>query len=145
MANEQRIELTGFFAQMFGSWYPKNCVVGVINDEAEARQAIADLQAVGFGADDMRLFTGPEVVQIDAQIRAQQNVAQRAVTAITSGTDEGMAMQSYLDEAHQGHHIVVVRVGHRDTPDPRVRPIMQAHHAHMVHVYGDLEIVEARP
>jgi hypothetical protein len=145
VANEQRIEFTGFFGQMFSSWYPKNCVIGVIDDEEEARQAITDFRAAGFEADDVRLFPGAEVMQIDAQIRKQWNPVQRVMATISSGTDEGAATQTYLDEARKGHTIVAVRVGHRTTPDPRVAPIMQAHHAHTIHMYGDFAITEVRP
>lgn len=141
----EHIELTGFFAQMLGSWYPKGCVVGVMDDESGARAAVADFHAAGFAYEDVRLFTGDEVLGIDAQIRSQQNPVQRVLMRVTGGTDEGTAMQMFLDEARAGHHIVIVRVGDRDTPDPRVRPIMQAHHAHSIRVYGKATIAQVGP
>lgn len=144
MANEERIEFTGFFAQLFGSWYPKNCVVAVIDDEAAAR-AVAAFAAVGFAEDDARCFTGEEVTRIDEQVHKQQGMMWRVMARATSGTDEGVAAQQYLDAAREGKNIVIVRVGQRDTPDPRVRPIMLAHHAHTIRVYGDMVIAQVGP
>ena len=141
----EHIELTGFFAQLFGSWYPNGCIVAVINDEHQARAAVAELRAAGFAEDDVRCFTGDEVLHIDAQIVAQLNPVQRLMMRASSGTDEGTAMQQYLDEARAGHTIVIARVGHRDTPDPRVRPILEAHHAHTIRVYTDFTIVQVGP
>lgn len=145
MADEERIEFTGFFAQLFGSWYPKHCIVAVIDDEAAARAAVADFAAAGFAEDDVRCFTGEEVTRIDAQVHRQRNAVQRVIARATSGTDEGVATQQYLDAAREGKNIVIVRVGDRDTPDPRVRPIMMAHHAHTIRVYGDLTMAQVGP
>lgn len=143
MANEPHIELTGFFAQMYGSWYPLHHVVGVIDDDVEARQAVVAFHTAGFAVEDVRLFTGVEITRIQTQIGAQRNPIQRVTASLTSGTEEGIAGQAYLDEAAQGHNIVVVYVGKRDGPDPRVVPVMRAHHAHIVHTYGDSVMVEA--
>jgi hypothetical protein len=140
--NEGRIELTGFFGQLFDNWYPRHFAVGVIDDEAEARRAVADLEAAGLGQEDVRLFSGAEVTRIDLRVRAQRNLIQRVTAAITSGTDEGMANQVYLDEARRGHTIVVARVGDSKTADPRVVPILRAHHAHSISFYGDRAIEE---
>lgn len=127
MANAPRIALTGYFAQMYGSWYPMHCVVGVMDDDAEAQQVVTDFHTAGFGVDAVRLFTGAEVTQIQTQIGAQRNPIQRVTASLTRGTDEGMAAAADRDEAAQGHHIVVVYVGKRDRPDPRrVAPVMPA-------------------
>jgi hypothetical protein len=138
--NEGRIELTGFYGQLFDNWYPRNCAVGVIDDEVEARRAVADLEAAGLSPEDFQLFTGPEVEWIDMRIRAQRHPIQRVTAAITGGTEEGLANRIYLDEARRGHNIVVVRVGDGKTANPRVVPILRAHHAHSIAVYGDRTI-----
>ncbi len=141
----EHIELTGFFAQLLGSWYPKGCVVAVINDEDAARAAVADFRAAGFVEDDVRVFTSDEVLRTEEQIRKQANPLQRVLMGATGGTDEGMATRQYLDEARAGHCIVVVRVGQRDTPDPRIRPVMEARGAHTIRVYMDFTIAQVGP
>jgi hypothetical protein len=116
--------------------------VGVIDDEAEARRAVADLEAAGIGPEDVRLFTGAEVARIDMQVRAQRHLIQRVTAAVTASTEEGMANRTYLDEARRGHNIVVARVGDGKNADPRIVPILRAHHAHTISVYGDRAIEE---
>jgi hypothetical protein len=143
--NEGRIELTGFYGQLYDNWYPRHCAVGVIDDEAEARHAVADFEAAGLDRGDVRLFTGPEVAWIDMRIREQRHLIQRVTAAVTGGTEEGIANRTYLDEARRGHNIVVARVGDGKTADPRVVPILRAHHAHTILVYGESTIEEIRP
>lgn len=143
--NEGHIELTGFYGQLYDNWYPRHCAVGVIDDDAEARRAVADFEAAGLGQEDVRLFTGAEVEWIDMRIRAQRHLIQRVTASITGSTEEGVANRTYLDEARRGHTIVVARVGDGKTADPRVVPILRAHHAHTILVYGDRTIEEVQP
>jgi hypothetical protein len=114
-----------------GVIYPKNYVVGVIDDPQEAERAVQALQEAGFTHQDIRLFHNEEVIAHVQEAKKRRNRLQRLVAAFQQGTDEGDDIQVYVEEARLGHHILNVHAAN-DAQVERVRDIITTYHAHTI-------------
>jgi hypothetical protein len=99
-------ELKGPLATLWGVYYPTGYVVAVVPDDATAQNARDALAAAGFTSDDVRLFSGEEIVGIHERFMKDRNLAQRLVGMIDS--DEREARDEYLAEARAGRCLVTV-------------------------------------
>jgi len=107
----------------------------VIDDPAEALRAVENLRATGFSEEDIRLFLSQEVVDRDRAIMSYRSVLQNMIYTVANISDDAAMAREYLDEARQGHQLLVVHA-------PEVERATQAsasverHHAHRVRYYG---------
>ena len=62
-----------------GAIYPKNYVVGIIDDPQEAKRAVQALQEAGFARQDIRLFHNEELIAHVQEAEKQGNALQRLV------------------------------------------------------------------
>jgi hypothetical protein len=131
-------EFTGALANAWGRYYPKGWVVAVIHERAQAEQAAEELRAAGFADEDVRLFSGEEVLELDRAFNEQRSLGQRLGALLPS--DEGAAQQEYLEEARRGHHFVLVHASGPETE--RARSVLASHRAHAMRHYGDLAITD---
>ncbi len=118
-----------------GSWDPVDCLVSVIDDPAEALQAVDDLRAAGFVEDDVRLFLGQEVVDHDRDIMNHRSSLKNVVYMLSNISDETVMAQEYLDEARQGHQILAVHASDVGRVKQASASVVR-HHAHRVRYYG---------
>lgn len=118
-----------------GSWDPEDCLVSVINDPEEAVRALDDLRAGAFEVDDVHLFLAQEVIGIDSAIIDHRGFLKKVVYAVTNISDDAALAEDYLNQARQGHQILVVHA-----PDieraKQAYTIIKRHHAHQVRYYG---------
>lgn len=127
-------EFTGALGNASGRYYPKGWIVAVIHERAQAEQAAEELRAAGFADEDVRLFSGAEVLELDRAFNEQRSLGQRLGGLLPS--DQGAAQQEYLDEARRGRHFVLV---HASGPEmERPRAILASHRAHVMRHYGEL-------
>lgn len=129
-------EFTGALGNAWGHYYPKGWVVAVIHERAEAERAAEALRTAGFADEDVRLFSGREVLELDRAFDEQRSIGQRLGGLLSS--DEAAAQQEYLDEARRGRHFVLV---HASGPE-RAGAILASHEAHAMRHYGDLAITD---
>jgi hypothetical protein len=122
------------------TWNPQGCLVSVIDDQAEAREAARALRDAGFGAEDVRLASSREITEIGAG-RSRCGLLARLLTGLGSLGDEGIVGAAYLDEARRGHHLLIV---HAPRPGRRRRAhaIATDHGAHRILYYGHWVITD---
>jgi len=119
---------------LMGTVYWKDHVVAVVDDSAVAADAVAALVAAGSPADGTRAFSGPEVVRHHEAYLAHRNPLQRLGAALAS--DEGEIADEFVEEAREGHSIVVAPAAEPEAAD-RVAGVLRAHHAHHIKHYRD--------
>jgi hypothetical protein len=136
----EKIELNGVFAQMLGVWYPKDYLVAAL-DAADARAAVDDLLAAGFGDNAIHLHDSERVLRNATVIHEQRGVLQRAGAALSGAvTDEGLMSEEYLDEAKAGASLLAVRASEPPLTN-EARRILAAHRARRMRFYGDRSII----
>ncbi len=134
----------GVFAGMLGAWYPRDYIVGVIDDIDEAERAAEELRRVGFPEADVRLFPSEEVVEGLRMIDAQRNLFQRVGAAIQREvTEEGAANKEYDDEARAGRHILTALAVEPEEIE-RARKVFVAHSARRIMHYKKWTITDLR-
>src|SRR6266568_4897662 len=113
-----------------GVLYPKDDIVAVIADHAEAEKTVQALMDAGFPSGDIDLLEGEQVLQLERDFQESKTLAGRVATFISFiMSDAGAYQQEYVDEAAKGHHILVVHAPEHDVVE-RARAILAAHHAH---------------
>lgn len=128
----------------WGVIYPEGDVVAVLDDCATADRTVRDLEAAGVPPDDIFLIEGQRAVQIEADFRQHQHTLGRIGRAISNLlSDAARFDRQYLEEARQGHHLLVVQAP-TDQVVARIRPILRSHGAHLARRYGAL-VVEDLP
>jgi hypothetical protein len=137
-------EQVGVFAGLLGAWYPRDYIVGVINDIDEAKRAAEELRSVGFPEADVRLFPSDEVVEGLRMIDAERNLLQRLGAAIQREvTEEGAANKEYDDEARAGRHILTALAVEPEEIE-RARKVFVAHGARRIMHYKKWTITDLR-
>jgi hypothetical protein len=116
------------------NWNPRGCIVSVIDDLAQARQAAADLREAGFSTADVRLAPAAEVIETHNTALRRGRLT-RALRCIGSLGDEGVVAAEYLDEAMQGHQLLIVYAPKNDEKR-RALAVVTGHRAHGVRYYG---------
>lgn len=139
MARSARGELPYFLADTLGAWYPKHCVVAVINDAARAGEITEALYALGLKAGEVRFFLGPEVVALTAQGHDRLGPITRVIANMTALADEGLAEREYAAEAAHGRNVFVVRVDDR-TQVATVSDTLRAHGGRLIRYYDDFAL-----
>jgi hypothetical protein len=134
----------GVFAGMLGAWYPRDYIVGVIDDIDEAERAAEELRRVGFPEADVRLFPSEEVVEGLRMIDAQRNLFQRVGAAIQREvTEEGAANKEYDEEARAGRQILTALAVEPEEIE-RARKVFVAHGARRIMHYKKWTITDLR-
>jgi hypothetical protein len=124
----------------WGLIHPEGDILAVIDDCGEADQAVQSLEAAGIPADDIFLIEGQRAVQIAEDFRQHQRGLGRIGRAISNLlSDSAQFEQEYLDEARNGHHLLVVCAPSAEVVD-RVRPVLRANQAHHARHYGALAV-----
>jgi hypothetical protein len=119
-----------------GQLYPLGDILAVIDDRAQAERAVQALKDAGLPGGDVDLIDGAWFAQALRHIKGRRNLIERVVAALAE--EEEIARQ-YVEQAEQGHTIIVV---HAATSDVRggVLPVLTQHGAHHIQHYGQLVI-----
>jgi hypothetical protein len=128
----------GPLANHFGTYYPTGYVVAVLEPQAVAG-AVDALRAGPCAPDEVRPFSGQEVLDLAAGAERAQTPLQRLESALAS--DEGEAQTEYLDEARRGRSFLVVHAPDAGQTE-RVRQVLAAHGARQMRHYGRLVMTD---
>lgn len=126
-----------------GSLYPKNYVVGVIDNHEEAQQALQAFQKAGFPAEELRLMEGDEALQKTEELDKEKNIFQRFFSSFQGKTDE-TGVEIYRMNARHGRHILHV---HADSDEQveKIAALMQQYHGHAIKYFGPWSVADIPP
>ena len=125
---------------LFGTFYPKEYLLAIANDRAQADRAMAAVQQAGFP--EAEVFTGQEVLAHHQGLMEHRTLAQRLGSILSA--DEKLVQDDYLEQMQDGKLIVMVHV-------PDATEVERAGHAlgeqgaFMLRYYGTDGVVEVSP
>jgi hypothetical protein len=122
-----------------GHLYPVGDILAVIDDRAEAERAVQALKAAGVPDTDVDLVDAAWFAQVMRANKASWNPLQRVVAVLAA--EEGEVVHDYLDQADQGHTILVVHAEQQERWE-RIARVLKAHGAHHLRHYGRRRMTE---
>lgn len=126
-----------------GALYPKNYVVGVIDNHRDAEQATEAFKQAGYNTCGVRLMEGHEVLQKVQQLDEAKNWLQRFLSSFQGATDE-TGVHVYQAAASEGKHILHVRADSPGDVD-KISALMHRYHAHAVKFFGPWSVADIPP
>jgi hypothetical protein len=122
--------------------YPTRKVLGVIDEPARARDAVAALQATGVPASDIRLLLGEEGRRDLATLGSRPNPLSRAIRVFQfMSMDQLPDFLVYERALEDGRAVLAVHVGNR-TAMLSVRTVLERFGAHFLNHFGRLSTEE---
>jgi hypothetical protein len=122
--------------------YPTRKVLGVIDEPARAREAVAALQATGVPASDIRLLLGEEGRRDLATLGSRPNPLSRAIRVFQfMSMDQLPDFLVYERALEDGRAVLAVHVGNR-TAMLSVRTVLERFGAHFLNHFGRLSTEE---
>lgn len=122
--------------------YPTRRLLGVIDDEAQAREAVAALAASGVPGADIRLLQGTDGRAQLATLGSKPNVLSRLVRAVQfMSMDQLPDFLVYERAIEDGRCVVAVHVPDRDAM-LRARVVLERFGAHFLNHFGRLQTEE---
>jgi hypothetical protein len=122
--------------------YPTRRVLGVIDDPAQAREAVAELEATGVPAADIRLLLGEEGRADLATLGSRPNPLSRAIRVFQFMLmDQLPDFLVYERALEDGRAVLAVHVGNR-TAMLGVRTVLERFDAHFLNHFGRLSTEE---
>jgi hypothetical protein len=145
--SEGHLEETGVLAHLFGVWYPKHYLVGVIEDRSSADRAADALRSAwrdaGASEDAVRLFHAEDAREAIRRTEGKYGPAKRAIAALSRevGSEEGVADQDYQAAVNQGHNVLAVLA---PTPEEveRARAVLAGFKIQHLRHYGALAMTD---
>jgi hypothetical protein len=145
--SERRFEETGVLAHLFGVWYPKHHVVGIIEDRSMADQAAGALRTAwadaGEPEDAVRLFHAEDGREAIRRTEGFYGPAKRAMAALSRGvgSEEGVADLDYQAAVNQGQNVLAVLA---PTPEAveRARAVLADYNVQHLRYYGPLAVTD---
>ena len=95
-----------------GHLYPVGDILAVVDDRATAERLVEALKDCGLPEGDVDLVDGAWFAQVMRANKESWNPLQRGLALLAA--DEGEVVRKYLEEADQGHTIVVA---HAERPE----------------------------
>lgn len=117
-----------------GVFYPTGYVVAFFANEEAVEQARADLLDAGWSDDDIIPVTGEEIVQLNDEIRAKQNILDKFMSEML---EEKEALEEQLRLARQGQYALSVYAG-SEAQAGRIHDIIKPYHPTKVYGYAPL-------
>ena len=122
--------------------YPTRKVLGVIDDPARAREAVAALEATGVPASDIRLLLGEEGRRDLATLGSRPNPLSRAIRVFQfMSMDQLPDFLVYERALEDGRAVLAVHVGNR-TAMLGVRTVLERFGGHFLNHFGRLSTEE---
>jgi hypothetical protein len=147
--SETPLEETGVLDHLFGVWYPKYHVVGVIEDRSSADRAADALRTAwrdaGGPEDAVWLFHTEEGREAIRRTEGFYGPAKQRIAALSRGvgSEEAVADQDYQAAINQGHNVLAVL-----TPTPeaveRARAVLADFDVQHLRYYGSLALTDFR-
>lgn len=120
-----------------GQFYPQDDILAVVEDRSTGERAVQALKDAGVSETDVDLLDGAWFAEAIRAAGRQHGIARRLAQFLP--TDESLLVRRYLEEAEQGHFIVVV---HAPRPEDveRARAVLAEHGAREMRHYDRLVI-----
>ncbi|MEO7363170.1 MAG: hypothetical protein ABI120_22745 [Gemmatimonadaceae bacterium] len=129
-------------AQSFGSFFPKNYVLGVFKTDAEAATAGDALRVAGFADDDVIVASGKEVADFDVAATSEQGVLAKLGEKLSRlYTDEAVDAESLIELARGGAAFVLAYAP-EDEPTERATGVLKSCRPMVLRKYDALKITE---
>ncbi len=112
---------------------PRDFLVAVVEDDAEAERSMAALREVGFPDEDLRSYGGAQVLADRERYLAQQGTLRRVVGQVTSDVE---AVKQFVRYARDGRAFVWVHVHEREDANRAIRALSTNKVLHFRY-YGD--------
>lgn len=126
-----------------GALYPKNYVVGVIDDLSEARRAVQAFKNAGYNANEIRLMESQEALNKIHELDEEKNWLQNILSSFQDTTDETGA-HIYQLAAQRGKHILHVHADSSEDVD-KIGALMQRYHAHTIKFFSPWSVADIPP
>jgi hypothetical protein len=145
--SETRGEQTGVLGHLFGVWYPKHYLVGIIEDRSSAESAAEALRTAwrDAGASDeaVRLFHPDEAREAIRRTEGSYGPARRAIATLSRdvGSEEGVADQEYQAAIKQGSNVLAVLAPTPEDVD-RARAVLAKFKVQHLRHYGALAVTD---
>ena len=104
----------------------------LFHDAEEARRAADDLVTRGMGEDEMRLYSGEEILDIESRFDEERSNVARVVEAMTADHD---LKTRYIDNARAGGAALWLFAPERESVDRSMRALAQ-HDYFFLRYYG---------
>jgi hypothetical protein len=111
---------------------PKGFLVAILSGADEADRAAAALRERGFPDQELRIFTGRQILDDYARYTAQQSLPRRVVAALTDGQE---TLDLYHGHARDGRCALWVHVTDDDEANRAIRALADFATLHIRH-YG---------
>jgi hypothetical protein len=111
---------------------PQGFLVLILEDAGEADLAKAALQGAGFAENDLRVYSGQQILADHDRYMAQRSVTRRVVRTLT---DDRATIELYFGYARQGRAALWVRAPDRADADRALRNVADQRVLH-VRYYG---------
>jgi hypothetical protein len=111
---------------------PQGFLVAIVQDADQAERARAALADAGFADRDLRVYTGPQILDSWQRFQAERSLVQRAVGAVTDDPD---TIELYFGYAREGRSALWVHVPDEADADRAVRRLADHQVLHFRH-YG---------
>jgi hypothetical protein len=111
---------------------PQGFLVAILEDVDQAEQARTALAEAGFAESDLRVYTGPQILDSWERFRADRSLAQRVVGAVT---DDPATIEAYFGYAREGRCALWVHV-HDDADAGRAVRCLADHQVLHIRHYG---------
>ena len=128
----------------FGMFFPTGYVVVTFEKLQEAQQAQAVLLTAGFVEDDVLLFTGPEVIQHDHELKKNANLLTKLEALLSNMGDESNYVDQYLELAHKNHTFLLVYAPD-DKDSKHVAALIKPFHPHRARKYDAMKVIDLYP
>jgi hypothetical protein len=125
----------------FGTLYPVNDFIAVIDEWTEAQQAVQELRSLGITDDDLDLRENADARVLVREAKASEGFSEKFKRAFSQVfSDDAMYHQSLMEAINSGGHLLIVHV----TDDVMLRAVgevMLRHHARVGRYYrkGNIE------
>jgi hypothetical protein len=116
-------------------FYPLGDILAVIDNRADAARAVIALKEAGVPETDIDLVDGAWFIASMRELKERRTPFEKFLAVLVA--DEGEATQPLVQQAGQGHTIVVV---HAEQPHicAQVVKVLAQHRAHTIQHYGKL-------
>ncbi|MGR7028166.1 hypothetical protein [Geodermatophilus sp. URMC 62] len=123
---------------------PKGFLIAILPDAGTAEQAAAELRTAGFTDQQLRIFTGEQILEDYARYRAQMSLPRRVAAAVT---DDQETLDLYHGHARDSRAALWVHVTDDDEARRAIRGLSGSRTLHIRH-YGrhrQSDVVLQRP
>ena len=116
-----------------GQFYPLDDILAVVEDRSRGEQAAQALIDAGVPKGDVDLVDGAWFSEALRAAGRQHGIARRLAQFLP--TDESLLVRLYMDEADQGHNIIIVHAPRREDIE-RAQAALASHGAREMRHYG---------